>query len=167
MIACVDVDYRENYAVAGCVLFQEWTDSESTTEYVEIVYDIEPYQPGQFYLRELPCLLKVLEKVAEPISIIIVDGYVWLDSSQRPGLGAKLYEALNDSVPIIGVAKSSFAGSAGITVMRGTSTRPLFVTSVGIEPQTAAEYIQQMHGANRVPTLLKRVDTLCRQTKII
>jgi deoxyribonuclease V len=167
MIACGDADYREDYAVAGCVLFQEWTDSKSTAEYVEIVYDIEPYQPGQFYLRELPCLLKVLGKVVEPISIIIVDGYVWLDSSKKPGLGAKLYEALNDAIPIIGVAKSSFADSTGIAVIRGTSTRPLFVTSVGIEPQIAAEYIQQMHGANRIPTLLKRVDTLCRKTAIM
>ena len=167
MIACVDVDYRENYAVAGCVLFQEWTDSELTAEYVEIIYDIEPYQPGQFYLRELPCLLKVLEKIVEPISIIVVDGYVWLDNTQKPGLGAKLSEALNGSIPIIGVAKSSFAGSSGIILIRGASTRPLFVTSVGIEPQIAAGYIQQMHGANRVPTLLKCVDSLCRQASCL
>lgn len=163
MIACVDVDYRENKAVAACVVFQDWTDPEPVAEYIELIHDVEPYQPGQFYLRELPCLLKVLNKVSEPLSTIIVDGYVWLDKSEKPGLGAKLYEALENSVPIVGVAKSAFAGSFGIPVTRGMSTRPLFVTSVGIDPKTASQYIQQMHGPNRIPTLLKRVDTLCRQ----
>jgi deoxyribonuclease V len=36
------------------------------------------------------------------------------------------------------------------------------MTAVGIEPVTAAEAIRQMHGANRIPTLLKRVDRLTR-----
>lgn len=164
MISCVDVDYRGNSAVAACVLFHEWSDENAAVEYVEIVHDIEPYQPGRFYLRELPCLLRVLEKVVEPLSIIVIDGYVWLDSSQRPGLGAKLYEAIEQALPIIGVAKSSFAGSSAISVIRGKSSTPLFVTSVGIDTQTAAQFIRQMHGSYRIPTLLKRVDSLCRQT---
>ncbi len=164
MLACVDVDYRDDQAVAACVVCQDWTDSEPVAEYVEIITNVEPYQSGQFYLRELPCLLKILKKVAEPLATIIVDGYVWLNNYRKPGLGAKLYEAFDDSIPIIGVAKSSFAGSSGIPVTRGTSMRPLFVTSAGIDPKATAQYIQQMHGPNRIPTLLKRVDTLCRQT---
>ena len=36
------------------------------------------------------------------------------------------------------------------------------MTAVGIDPLAAAEQIRQMHGANRIPTLLKRVDRLTR-----
>ena len=162
MIACVDVDYRNDVAVAGCVIFREWTDAEPLKEYLAVLDDVEPYRPGQFYLRELPCILNVLEKVVEPITMILVDGYVWLDTSQKAGLGAKLYEALEKSIPVIGVAKSSFPGSAGIAVLRGKSVRPLWVTAVGIELDVAVQHIQEMHGVNRIPTLLKRVDSLCR-----
>ena len=93
MIACVDVDYRNENAVAACVIFRQWTDAEPTNEYAVQVTQIAPYQPGQFYVRELPCLLTVLEQVTEPLSMIVVDGSVWLDDSHRAGLGAKLYEA--------------------------------------------------------------------------
>lgn len=46
--------------------------------------EIAPYQPGEFYRRELPCLLAVLAcgPVAE---VIVVDGYVWL-GPERAGL---------------------------------------------------------------------------------
>ncbi len=33
MIACVDVDYRENEALAACVLFRDWTDEGFALRY--------------------------------------------------------------------------------------------------------------------------------------
>jgi deoxyribonuclease V len=47
-------------------------------------------------------------------------------------------------------------------VLRGQSRQPLFVTSVGLEDD-AAQCVRKMHGEFRMPTLLKRVDQLCRQ----
>ena len=49
-----------------------------------------------------------------------------------------------------------------VPVLRGKSTRPLFVTSAGIDVQKSAELVAQMHGAHRLPTLLKAVDQLVR-----
>lgn len=166
MIACVDVDYREDqepaHAVAAGVVFDDWPASEATAEHVEKIAEIEPYVPGQLYRRELPCLLAVLQRIEHPLAIIVVDGYAFLDAEGRPGLGAHLFRALPRRIPVVGVAKSYFRGSAAIEVHRGQSHRPLYVSAVGTSAERAAEGISRMHGPHRLPTLLKRVDRLCR-----
>ncbi|HWG41942.1 MAG TPA: endonuclease V [Gemmataceae bacterium] len=165
MLACVDVDYREETAVAACVLFRSWSDADSAGERVQSIARVEPYEPGQFYRRELPCLLSVLQSVAEPLETVVVDGYVWLADERKPGLGAHLYEALGRKVPIIGVAKTRFADASAEAVQRGDSRRPLYVSAAGMDRVTAARQIQIMHGAYRIPTLLRKVDQLCRQKR--
>ena len=125
--------------------------------------EVHPYQPGQFSRRELPCLLAVLRELP-PVAVVVVDGYVWLDGVSVAGLGAYLYQALAGNVAVIGVAKTRFAGAgAAVEVVRGRSTRPLFITAVGMSAQRAAEHVRSMHGSNRIPMLLKRADSLCRQ----
>ncbi len=57
MIACIDVGYREDSARAACVTFDDWEDSEPTGDFVLDIDQVEPYVPGQFYRRELPCVL--------------------------------------------------------------------------------------------------------------
>lgn len=162
MIACLDVDYRETEACAAAVTFLDWGDASSREERVVRIPDVQPYEPGQFFRRELPCLLEVLKTLPE-LSTIIIDGYVWLDGASKPGLGAHLHEALGGSVPVIGVAKTSFKGSDfARQVIRGASIKPLFVTAAGMDVQLAAEWIRSMHGPYRIPTLLSRVDHLCR-----
>lgn len=162
---CVDVDYRDPDAVAACVVFREWTDAEPTEQHLQNVQGIQPYVPGQFYLRELPCLLAVLQLVREPIEVVIVDSYVWLKDETHPGLGAHLYEALQRKVPVVGVAKTCFlSAELAVPVARGEeSKRPLYVTAAGMAAQEAALCVQRMHGPYRMPTLLKMVDSLCRQ----
>ncbi len=166
MIACVDVDYREEGAVAACMLFRAWEDeapAESSTVRIDTV---SPYRPGLFYKRELPCLLSVLRPVLDrgPLEAVVVDGYVWLRDEQAPGLGAHLHEALGRTVPVIGVAKTRFASALrAVEVVRGDSQKPLYVTAVGVEVAEAARRVQGMHGPHRVPTLLRRVDQLCRE----
>lgn len=163
MLACLDVDYRTDVTVAACVLFREWADATEAAHVLELGPPAEPYEPGQFFRRELPHLLKVLASVQEPLEVLLIDGYVWLDA-ERPGLGAHLYEALGRRLPVIGVAKTAFHSShLAVPVLRGQSQRPLFVTAVGLDASTAAQYLQRMHGDSRLPTLLKRVDRLCRE----
>jgi deoxyribonuclease V len=162
MIACVDVYYRDDEARAACVLLRDWPDADSAGVYVEHITGVAPYHPGQFYRRELPCLLAVLAKVEGALDAVVVDGYVWLGGG-TPGLGARLYEALGRAVPIVGVAKTRFAGAAAEAVVRGTSRRPLYVTAAGMDLADAATRVRGMHGPFRVPTLLKKVDQLCRQ----
>jgi deoxyribonuclease V len=164
MIACVDVDYRGDEAVAACVLSRCWPDEGSAGQRVRHLTGVAPYQPGQFYRRELPCLLAVLGEVGQPLEAVVIDGYVWLRDEEGPGLGAHLYEALGRAVPVVGVAKTRFASARAAAVLRGDSQKPLFVTAAGIPVEKAAGRVQSMHGPHRIPTLLKLVDRLCRDS---
>jgi deoxyribonuclease V len=162
MIACVDVDYREAFAVAACVCFQAWSDDTPASESTVEIRDVAPYQSGQFYRRELPCILAVLKSLPELPQVVIIDGYVWL-GAQQPGLGAHLYEALGRQAAVIGVAKTRFLQAEPVElVLRGRSRSPLYVTAAGTDVVEAARHIRTMHGLYRMPTLLKRVDQLSR-----
>ena len=163
MIACVDVDYRASGAVAACVLFRAWDDAEGVSETVIPIARVEPYESGRFYRRELPCLLAVLEAAGGAPGMVVVDGYVWLSDEREPGLGAHLHQALGGRAAVVGVAKTRFARAAAAReVLRGTSRLPLFVTAAGMDVDEAARHVGAMHGPHRTPTLLKRVDQLCR-----
>jgi len=163
MIAILDVDYRKAGAVAAAVLAKDWTDPSPAAEVVAHVPEVAEYAPGEFFRRELPCLLAVLRRLPAAPSVVVIDGYVWL-GPERPGLGARLYEALGGTIPMVGVAKSNFRGVVGTAqqVFRAGSGRALWVTAIGIDAIVAAEAVRDMHGAFRVPTLFKRADQLCR-----
>jgi len=162
MIACVDVDYRNDHSIAACVLFEGWEDAEAALTRLARIDKVEAYVPGQFYKRELPCLLEVLGSLTQPLDVVIVDGYVWLGEG-RQGLGAYLYEALDRKVGVIGVAKTHFNGAPAEEVLRGVASRPLYVTAEGLDVVDAAAHVRSMHGEFRLPTLLKLVDRLCRE----
>ena len=68
------------------------------------VPQVQPYRPGEFYLRELPPL-HVLDGLAH-LRLLVVDGYADLDPVGRPGLGADAHAEFG--VPVIGVAKTAF-----------------------------------------------------------
>ncbi|MDD5207293.1 MAG: endonuclease V [Desulfobacterales bacterium] len=162
-LICVDVDYREFIAVAAAVLFHAWGDESSAKEATVTIKEVQPYQPGQFFRRELPCLVRVLNALGTRPDTVIVDGYVWLGSKDRPGLGAFLFETLSREAAVIGVAKRRFRDSTNaVEVFRGRSKSPLYVTAAGMDSSEAAGHIRSMHGKNRIPTLLKRVDRLSR-----
>jgi deoxyribonuclease V len=165
VIACLDVDYRAPGACAAGVLFRDWSDDVAIEERTVWIPKVEPYASGRFYLRELPCLLAVL-KVLSPVESVIIDGYVWLGGESKPGLGAHLYRALEEKIPVIGVAKSRFRAVDSVCeVTRGKSARPLYVTAVGMPAELAGEHVRSMHGGHRIPTLLARVDQLCRRAQ--
>lgn len=166
MIVCVDVDYRAAAVVTACVGFHDWADAAPSLESVTQTQGAPPeYESGAFYRRELPYLVAALATLAAPPGIIVVDGYVWL-ASDRPGLGAHLHAALGGSIEVVGVAKRNFAGAAtAIPILRGTSQQPLFVTSTRADVHAVAESVRGMHGAHRIPTLLKRVDRLARDSQ--
>jgi deoxyribonuclease V len=162
VIVCVDVDYRADAVVTACVGFIAWTDAEPAHELV--VRSETPaaaYTPGRFFERELPYLRTALEAFGKPIDVVVIDGYVWL-APGRPGLGAHLFEAI--ATPVVGIAKSRYAGAEATDVVRGTSERPLHVTAVGIDASVAAEHVRTMHGPFRIPMLVKRADGLARGT---
>lgn len=164
----VDVHYADagRYAVAAGVLFAAIDAYDSDAEHVAAIKNPAAYQSGAFYLRELPCILHLLTHFRAYPESIIVDGYV--DLGAGPGMGRHLYTALDQAVPIIGVAKRPHPAAAGARqVRRGTSTKPLYVTAAGIDPAAAATLITRMHGPYRIPTLLKRVDQLARNPDVL
>jgi deoxyribonuclease V len=166
MIFAFDVYYNGNIAQAVVIGFEQWTDLVPKFSAKELIINIEQYTPGEFYKRELPCILRVYNKIdPTTISQIIVDGYVQLDDNGKPGLGAHLYEALDKKFPVIGIAKKPFGENGKFVrqVYRGQSQQPLLVTAIGVDVDEAAENVRQMHGEHRIPSLLKQLDTLSRR----
>lgn len=155
MILAFDTYYFENKAKTVCISFDDWSDEENYTVETETIENIEEYQSGEFYKRELPCILSLLNKIeVKNITTIIVDGFVYLDDDKRLGLGGYLYKQLRN-VPIIGVAKTNFAtlDKNKRELYRGKSIKPLYITSIGIDLDEATKLIKNMKGENRIPTL--------------
>lgn len=166
MIVAVDAHYAADQTAIAVAGIHAWTDAvcaiEATTSWDS---PAAAYEPGAFYKRELPAIMRGLALLGrvQP-RVVIVDSYVML-APGRPGLGRILHDAL-DGVPVMGVAKKPFKGTdaVAIPVTRGQSTTPLFVTTAGMDTQVAAAHLRAMHGPYRMPTVLKRVDRLARDT---
>ena len=167
MVVAVDVNYvNETLAAAAAVVFDHFTDTTPAAWYTARITDFGPYIPGKFYLRELPCITAVLEKVIENLDIVIIDGYVMLGVG-RPGLGCHLYRHLGRRTAVIGAAKSLFPGSAPAKVFRGQSRRPLYITALGMDQNIAAEQIIRMAGDSRIPDHLRLADRLAKAAAAI
>lgn len=164
MHIAVDVDYRgDDSAVAAGAVFADWTSGRVERMVVKRLAGVRPYVPGRFFERELPCILAVVGDLAEPPETVLIDGYVVLGGERRDGLGAHLHRALGGGVPVVGIAKNRFRDTpADAEVLRGGSARPLYVTSIGMDEETARRLVRAMHGRFRLPTLLAAADRACR-----
>ncbi|WP_020411213.1 endonuclease V [Microbulbifer variabilis] len=157
------MQYADNTALAAGVIFPRWDSDEIERILLRDIGEIVPYESGNFYKRELPCILALLEDIEEELEAIVIDGFVSLGSIEKAGLGMHLYNAIDKSVPILGVAKKSFVDTPKeCEIYRGCSAKPLFVTSAGINLEEAKSLITSMHGKHRIPTILKKADQLCR-----
>lgn len=167
-LIAVDVHYREDgSALAAAIAFDDWHRGDASASFTKHIPTVAPYQSGAFYKRELPCILALIKELDTPPSLIIIDGYVTLGANERDGLGMHLYRALNGKIPVIGVAKTHFDGTPETSELyRGASKQPLYVTSAGMSVEDAKTCIKHMHGEHRMPTLLRQVDQLSRQSAI-
>ena len=162
MILAFDTYYYKDKAKTVCVEFSDWINDTPDNVCSEITEGISEYEPGSFYKRELPCILSLLNKKdLSNVDLIIVDGFVILDDSGKFGLGGHLYDALNKKIPVIGVAKSKFHSNHNNVkeLLRGESKKPLYISAIGIELESAFNHINNMHGKYRMPTLLQILDT--------
>jgi deoxyribonuclease V len=165
MILAFDTYYSDNIAKTVAVGFNAWTDAQPAEVFTETLGDVEAYQPGEFFRRELPCIVSLLKTIdLTTVETIIIDGFVVLDDAGKPGLGGHLYAHLDEKIPVIGVAKSNFAliNEGKREVFRGQSERPLYITALGIDLDLAGNNIRHMHGDHRIPTLLKQLDNFTR-----
>ena len=163
MLLAIDVHYKSEGAQIGGVLFSHWTDQQSEQEIVTEMSAVVGYVPGQFYRRELPCILKLLDELAQLPAVIIIDGNVFLDGYSQPGLGAHLYEALDSRVQVVGIAKTKFAKlPVGTEVFRGKSKKLVYVTAIGADLEESKKNVRSMYGDFRIPALVKRADKLSR-----
>lgn len=157
--------YSDTLAFTVGVLFNRWTDDEPAEIISSICTKFSSYIPGEFYKRELPCVLGLLEKVdMDKIETIIVDGFLRLrfnDGTEKDGLGKKLFDSLNmPGLKVIGLAKSDFCRTDEISasLLRGSAVNPLWVQGIGLPDNVAAGNIKMMSGKSRIPKLLKILD---------
>ena len=129
-------------------------------EWTVLVPAVLPYQPRQFFLRELPPLRAVLAPVRNP-GRPVTGGHADPDPVGRPGLGAHAHPA--SGVPVTGVARPGFrTASHAVEVPRQNSARPLSVTAAAMPLAQAAELTRRMAGPSRLPDALRRADRLAR-----
>ncbi len=164
--AFVDVSYAEHHAAAAAVITWSQAPHETAKTYIVFVAKACRYIPGNFYRREMPCILKVLEEAREPIDTVFVDAYARLPDG-RPGLGARLFSALGGKIPVIGIAKNHFitAESRDVVkrVFRGKSERPLYVSVEGIGLECAAKLVSGLPGPYRIPYPMKAAHRLSKK----
>ncbi len=166
MLLAFDTYYFDNKAKTVALTFRNWEGSIEQNIFSEVLENVEEYTSGEFYKRELPCILSLIKKInPEEIELIIIDGFVYLSDDFKKGLGAYLYESLNQKVPIVGVAKTDFISlnNNKRLLLRGESKNPLYITAIGIDLDKATSNIQLMHGEYRIPTLLKRLDMITKE----
>ena len=190
----IDTYYYKDRAKTVGVVFNEWEDEVPEKVLISWLSSDKygPYIPGEFYKRELPCIMHLLEQVPDILNYdaIILDGLAHLPKTdplaEPDGLGIRLEQELDKEHPdfrnnhptdpmkiygpaIIGVAKTSFKGcdsDHGLAkVYRGEAKNPLYVctTWFNMSANEAAEHIKSMHGNYRIPTLLKILD---KETKL-
>ena len=167
----IDTYYTEENAYTVGVFFSKWDDTEPLKIIKRITKPKYPYVPGEFYKRELPCIMDLLGGVDfDSLSTIIVDGFVRIekDGEMVSGLGEHLYDEVKDwGISVIGVAKSKFDGCENwsIPIIRKAGSKPLYVQGIGrYTDEMAASLIKGMAGPNKLPILLQRLD---RETKEI
>ena len=161
MKLAVDAYYAGSKAKVVGVLFENFSDEKPIKTISKVVGDVAPYESGSFYKRELPCIVSLLQDLdVRDISLIVIDGFVYLDDEGRYGLDGHLYERLERRAQIVGVAKLPFKSSCKFVreICRGRSKRPLFVSAAGTNLDEAAQLVKGMSGEFRLPSLLKILD---------
>lgn len=173
-----DTYYYKDRAKTVGIIFNSWDDSEPET----IIHSwlgadkYGPYIPGEFYKRELPCIINLITEHKldlKEFDTIILDGLARLPGSSTEGLGVHLEDKITELWPdldfydrpaIMGVAKTRFGNveddEGTCTVLRGTAKTPFYVNTTWhlMSSAEAASHLKEMHGEHRIPTLLKLLD---------
>jgi deoxyribonuclease V len=99
----------------------------------------------------------------EPIEIIVVDGDVWLDGNDLPGLGGHLFSSLGRPIPVIGIAKTRYRNDMVDPGAPWREPTAALCHVCRFKARKAAECVCRMHGDYRIPTILNLVDRAARE----
>ena len=69
-LVAVDVHYDDDLdlACAAALWFPSWEAERPIDQRLHFVEGLEPYVPGRFFERELPCLLPLLEPLVDQVA---------------------------------------------------------------------------------------------------
>lgn len=164
MIVIIDVDYRKNNtAKATGVILNDFSSKEPLAVVNSYIENVEPYESGNFYKRELPCIRALFKEHKLKPLVTIIDGYCELKGHKT--LGEYVAEELTDKI-VIGIAKNKHIDDEkSEKVYRGTSKKPLYVTHSHSKESTLGDLIEEMAGKYRIPNMIKRADAECRSDK--
>ncbi len=163
LYAAVDVHYTKEKAITALVEFPDFSAGSITGTLIQDFKITSPYIPGKFYLRELPCILRILEMTKKQYKSIVIDGFVYLKKPLCLGLGGYLAGTLAYQTTIIGIAKNYFGlAERFVEIKRGRSSKPLYVSSSNMELPKAGEMVKNMYGNYRIPYILKITDLLSK-----
>ncbi|GBF79736.1 deoxyribonuclease V [Aphanothece sacrum] len=181
-VAGVDVGFEDNYQLTKAAVivlsFPELKLVESQTAVISTTF---PYVPGFLSFREIPALLKALEKLKTIPNIILCDGQ-GIAHPRRLGIASHLGVLID--VPTIGVAKSLFIGKheeiplekgswkplidqgevIGAVLRSRTNVKPIYV-SIGhkISLPTALNYVMGCLTKYRLPETTRLADKLASE----
>ena len=164
MLVAIDTAYSDTSSATGGVIFESWESTEPVDILVsKLLNKPKPYQSGEFYKRELPCILYLLNKITHPLEYILIDANVFLDGTKKPGLGKHLFDALDQNTDIIGIAKNRYhLMPQKHAVIRGESIHPLYVTTTSNNLTSVKNNIALMAGDFRIPSMLKLADKISK-----
>ncbi len=178
-VAGVDVGFKDNYemtkAAIAVLTFPGLELVESQTALIPTTFS---YIPGFLSFREIPALLKAIEKLTIIPDIIICDGQ-GIAHPRRLGIASHLGVLMD--IPTIGVAKSLLIGKheeiplekgswkplidkkevIGAVLRSRTNVKPIYV-SIGhkISLPTALDYVMACLTKYRLPETTRWADKL-------
>jgi deoxyribonuclease V len=178
-VAGVDVGFKNNYAITQAAVavlsFPQLQLEESAIAQIPTTF---PYVPGFLSFREIPAILKALEKLTLIPDLILCDGQ-GIAHPRRFGIACHLGVLID--VPTIGVAKSLLVGKhqelpsekgswqplidrteiVGAALRSRTNVNPVYV-SLGhrIGLPTAIDYVLRCTTQYRLPETTRWADKL-------
>jgi deoxyribonuclease V len=183
-VAGVDVGFEDNYTITQAAVavlsFPELQLVETAIAQIPTTF---PYIPGFLSFREIPAILKALEKLTIVPDLILCDGQ-GIAHPRRCGIACHLGVLID--VPTIGVAKTLFVGkhdelppekgswqplihrgeTVGVVLRSRTNVNPLYV-SIGhrISLPTAIDYVLRCTTKYRLPETTRWADKLASGRK--
>jgi deoxyribonuclease V len=180
-VAGVDVGFKDNYAITqAAVVVLNFPSLQLVERSIATQPTCFPYIPGFLSFREIPALLKAIEKLTITPDLILCDGQ-GIAHPRRFGIACHLGVLLD--TPSIGVAKSLLIGKhqelppekgswqplkdkgeiIGAVLRSRTNVKPLYISSGHkISLDTSINYVMSCLTKYRLPETTRLADKLSR-----